>query len=139
MQVVVAPEDKDLFVITVKQAIEACVAGQKQNYDSFVKFQEQFQRMLVRVGAWIERHRNKIQAAHLTMRDSDVLFVAVQESPTYDPGLEDELTSLDIDVARDQDLDLIRLNVLCIPPSGPDGESAFLIPGRVLEYRLIAK
>ena len=137
--VVVVPENQDRYVLSLKDAIEACVGSQQQPYAVFVEFQKQFQAMLDHVGAWLRQRQDKVHEAYLTVRDSDVLFLLVQKSPTYDRQIEDELTDLDLAIAQDESLGLVRLNVLAIPPAGEDGKSAFLIPDRVWEYRLLAK
>lgn len=138
-QIMVTPEDQDRFFITVEQAIEACVASKAQKPNIIMRFEKQYNALLNRLANWAEDHRSKITNAYLTVRDSDVLFVVVQREPVYDRALEDDLTALDMEVARDEAFGLIRMNVLGLPFVADDGDTAFLVPDRVLEYRLSAE
>lgn len=137
--VLVTPANEDRFMVTIAQAIEACVASQEQQPNVVMRFQQEYEALLGHLAEWAEEHRHKICKAYLTVRDSDLLFVVVQREPAYDRAFEDDLTELNIGVVRDGRFGLIRMNVLGMPFAADDGDTAFLVPGRVLEYRLSAE
>lgn len=114
----------DRFVITVAAAIDACHAsGQKE------EFYRQFRDMQVRLTEWLKVHADLIDEAYLTVRDAAILFLAVQKSPAFNQALEDSLTDLDIAIAQEKDLSLIRLNVLAIPKTSAASVESLLVCG----------
>ena len=123
-QVIVETERQDRFVLTVSAAIEACRAfGRTQ------EFNEQFKEMQTRLTAWIRQHEADISEAYLTVRDSAILLLIVQKSQAFHQELEDSLTELDIDIAQDDALNLIRLSVLALPKASEASIQSFLVSG----------
>jgi hypothetical protein len=70
-------------------------------------------------GEWSQQHSRAIRSSHLTIRDSGLLFVVVQTGRTFDQELCDDLVDLDLAIANDPELDLIRLDVLAVPCTYP--------------------
>ncbi len=64
-RVLVIPEDRDLFLMRVQEAVEACGI-----FDKFkVRFKSQLDFLKDRLGEWIERHSDRIDHALLTLRE----------------------------------------------------------------------
>jgi hypothetical protein len=128
--VVVMPNDEDRFTMTIQEAALACKAGVKQ-----LRFGRQFERTLLpRLGSWMKAHKNKIQKAFLTLGDGRLLFLIVRREVPYDETFENELSDLDISIARDETLDLIRLAVLALPCVSEETYASFLDNRMILEY-----
>jgi hypothetical protein len=60
--------------------------------------------------------------------------LVIQRGEHFDQKLEDDLTDLDVEIARDADYDLIKLNVLCLPNCSEDTIRSFLPPNGSLVY-----
>lgn len=125
--VVVTPEDEDRFAITVEAAIQACQVFREQ-----ALFRLQFKQTLQKVAEWLNDHADDVAQAYLTVRDAGLLFLVARKSNRYDQHFEDDLTELDIQIAQDQELNLIRLSVLAIPDASEDSVASFLAPGKTL-------
>jgi hypothetical protein len=133
-QVRVIPPDKDLMILSVKEAIEACRAFNDQ-----IHFKSQFDLLLNALGAWINARRGKISQAFLTTRDAGLLLLIVTKSVQYDAEFESELTELDIETANDGDYSLIPLSVLAIPACPADSVHSFLSRKMVLRFVIDGK
>jgi hypothetical protein len=127
--VVVTPEDEDRFSITVEAAIRACQVDQK---DAIFRFQ--FKRMLNQLAAWLTARSEHVAKAFVSVREVGLLFLVVRKARNNDAFFEDDLTDLDLQIAQDPDLDLIRLSVLAIPCSPDEAVESFLMPGNLLQY-----
>lgn len=108
-------------------AATACRASNRLN-----AFSRQFERLLSVLRDWLREHDEKIQAAHLTVRERDLLFVVMQKDARFDAELTDALTELDISIANDPELKLIDLEVLAVPPLSAEALRAVLTFGTVL-------
>jgi len=130
-KVLVVPEDEDRFLVSVDAAVKACQAA-----DKTLQFGRQFRDILLpRLGLWISDRADKLKKAYLTVREEGLLFVAILARAEYDRELEDDLSELDIAVARDPHLDLIDLEVLALPNASDAAHASFLNPEATLEYR----
>ena len=123
-QVRVETEREDRFFMTVQAAIAACQAF--SNYEEFTK---QFRLMHGLLSQWARQHEKDIAHAYLTVRDSAILFLVVQKLESFHQELEDSLTDLDIAIAQNDQLNLIRLNVLAIPSASEESIQSFLVSG----------
>lgn len=119
-RVFVEPEDEDRFVITVQDAIKACRA-----YGRAADFQAQFKVLNNVLVKWIADRNDKIDHAYLTERDAGLLFVVVQKSEQIDPDFEDELTDLDLQIAHDSFLPMIKLSVIALPKCSKEQLGSF--------------
>lgn len=128
--VIVTPEDEDRFFLTVEDAINAC-----KSHSGFTEFQRTFKDLLTYLARWIERHREKIKEAYLTVRETDMLFLTVHTGKSFDWEFEDSLTELDVFVAQADKYKEVRLNVLCIPNAGEDSVISFLDPDSTLSWK----
>ena len=128
--VFVVPANEDRFLLTVEEAVRACKAS-----DRALRFSKQFEHLLTKkLPEWITTYRGHISSAHLTIRDTDILLVVVQNCVEMNSELVNALTELDISIACDENFDLIKLNVLSLPLVAQEGTSAFLSDGQILNY-----
>jgi uncharacterized protein YjaG (DUF416 family) len=128
-QVRVIPPDKDLMILSVKEAIEACRAFNDQ-----IDFKSQFDALLNALGAWINARREKFSEAFLTTRDAGLLLLIVMKSSQYDVELESQITELDMAIANDADYALIPFSALAIPACPADSVHSFLSRKLALRY-----
>ena len=128
-QVVLLPRDEDRYVLTVEEAIAACRAGKEQE-----RFRSQFKGLLNRLGQWVTDHESKIHKAYVTIRNEGILFLVVRRSTQYDGEFSDRLSDLDIEVANEDSLNLVQLNVLALPNVTIEACTSFLNPELVFEY-----
>jgi hypothetical protein len=117
----VETENEDRFVMTVGAAIQAC-----KKYEDYEKFTKQSRQLVDKLHAWIAAHGSEVREAYMTLRDSAFLFLVVQTGETFDKALEDSISDLDLEIAQDPDLDLIRLNVLALPNASPESVKSFM-------------
>ncbi|MEW4527024.1 hypothetical protein [Maioricimonas sp. JC845] len=91
--------------------------------------------LLQLLGRWIDRNSAKIANAYLTLRDNTLLFLVISNTPTCDDEFEDELSDLDLALANDPDLRLIRLNTIVLPPASPEALGSFFHDEFTLVFR----
>lgn len=129
-QVIVTPQDEDRFLLSVQEAAEACRAGNKA-----ILFKRQFGRLLKRLALWLGQYEEGVSRAFVTIRDAGLLFLVVQKTKAYDRDFENALTSLDIEIARDSNLDMVNLSVLALPSTSEDSYQSFAAPTFTLVYK----
>ena len=126
---VVTPKDQDRFCLNVEEAIDACKAHTEEK-----KFRLQFQTLLGFLGYWVQEHQKDIRDAIVTLQEGCILLLVVKENTSYEDSFEDALTKLDLAVARDPVLDLIRLTVLALPNCSDSARASFINPDLFLIY-----
>ena len=119
--VVVTPADEDRFALSVDDAIAACHAHTKER-----EFRKQHKILFEQLTRWLRDHKDTVERAYLTTRDNGLLFLVVTRSKEMDPNLQDSLTELDVEIANDAYLDLIRLSVLAIPNASESNIESFI-------------
>lgn len=119
--VVVVPDNEDRFCVTVEQAVKACRSSLTE-----AEFRIQFKELLNRLAQWILEHKEKITSAHVTIRDAGLMFLVVRNYVEYDKNFEDELTVLDVEIARDLRFNQIKLSVMALPKVSPQATACFL-------------
>lgn len=120
-QVKVVTPSQHVMVLPIDQAVAACKAFANQQL-----FSAQFNQMLTHLGQWVDKNKSKIEQAFVSPRDAGLLFLVVQQSATYDESFEDLMTELDLEIANDDDYNLINLSVLAIPPCEEETTQSFL-------------
>jgi hypothetical protein len=120
--VTLTPEDEDRFSMKVKRVIAACQSAARED-----AFRAQFDFLLNRLGRWL-KDRPQVADAYLTLRDGQLFFLIVRDRVEYDADFEDALSELDVEIARDVDLDLIRMNAMALPRVSPEALKTFLDP-----------
>ncbi len=129
-QAVIQMKDGDRFFVAVADAARAC-----QVFDKARDFANQFQELAnITLPGWIEQHKDRIESAHITIRERDVLFLVVQKQVEFDRALSDALTELDLVVANSPNLNLIDLEVLAVPAVSRESCKAFLASGPIYDH-----
>ena len=93
--VLISTEDNDLLHMQVDAAIEACRAYRQRE-----TFKQQFHDLLPELMRWVRAHAAQLQCAHLTVRDTGLLFLVTQKGTAFQSDLSDALTDLDLKIAQ---------------------------------------
>jgi len=117
----IVAEDNDQFLWTVQEVVRACKAQGR-----FADVGKQLRTLLQKLRDWCNSHPDDIREAYLTVRDSGLLFLLVRKTKPFNEALEEALTDLDLEVANDNDFDLIRLSVLALPATSEESVRSFL-------------
>jgi sugar/nucleoside kinase (ribokinase family) len=128
-QVRIVPPDRSVQLFTVKVAIDACRAHNKQ-----LEFNTQFQDLQERLAKWLSLHQTSVSRAFITVRDAGLLFVVVLNGTAFDPELEEAITELDIEIANAEEFELIRLSVLAIPQTSDACMHSFIAVGNTMPF-----
>lgn len=120
-KVMVTKGGEDRFVVTQKQAVEAC-----HTVSELGQSLTQFHELAKVLGEWINKHTARIFEARLAVGRSGLLFVVTQVAEEFDEVLMQELTELDIQVANNESFNLITMNVLAIPRVSEEATTAFV-------------
>lgn len=106
----VTPGNEDRFAIKRRKLVTFLkLAAESEQFD------QQLDLLMKVLAQWLSE-RQDVKAAFLTVGDGGLSFVAVQAGVKYSEEFNDELSSLDYDIAHDPDLDLIRLSTMALPP-----------------------
>lgn len=124
-KVVVTDDVQDRFLISVQEAVIAC-----KDMAQSILYRRQFGMLVVKLGAWLQRHRQKVRKAFLTAREGTLLFLVVRSTAQFDASVTDALTDLAIDVSNDDGFSLMRLDVLALPDASDEAVKSFLMPDR---------
>lgn len=108
-------------------AARACRASDKVH-----DFAAQLEGLIERLRRWLSDHFEKINAAYLSVRDEDLLFLIVQKNARFDADLTDSLTELDLLIANSPDLGLVDLEVMEVPPLSTDSLRSLLSASTIL-------
>lgn len=131
-KVTVTPENEDRFVMTIQDATLACQIGQNRK-----AFRSQFKELMDKLADWLREHRKSVHKSFLTAGSGgSLLFLVIRSRKKFDRPLTEALALLDASIARDKNLDLIRLEALALPRLSEEDATSFLLPGGVLEYNV---
>lgn len=122
----VRPRDQQRFSVQRDRAIQYLHLGNRA--------ESQFELVLTRLAFWLKENMAKVSEGWVTLRDGGILFLVVSRSSRFDDDLEDAAIDLDLELAKDGDLDLVSVNVLVIPPVSDDSKRAFLNDRVALRY-----
>jgi hypothetical protein len=120
--VIVTTATNQTFTLPLDAAIRACGSVEKLE-----RFTKQFQKLLTRLASWLTDHLDDVEDAYVTLRDAGLLFLVVRKTRRFNEELENSLTGVDLEIAQDPELDLIRLTVLALPMTSRDGIESFLV------------
>ena len=133
--VVVTPADQDRFVASVQDAAQACQAG-----SDVLVFNEQFKtRLLPRLAVWLTEHKAKVYRAFVSVREGGLLFLVVRRRARYDAEFTDALSALDAEIARNQEFNMVRLEVLGLPLVPDEASRSFLSSDAVWVFHAKSK
>ncbi len=127
----IVPPDRDVMVMPIEMAIKACRAFNDQ-----VRFTDQFRHLVDHLGSWVGVHKADVSSAYLTLRDSGLLFLVVSRGSQFNGALEQSITDLDIEVAQDEDYNLIRLGVHVLPECDDESIQSFLSRQMAMELKV---
>jgi hypothetical protein len=125
----VNPRDQRRFTIQKDCAIEAL-----RLVNVAERFTRQFDLLLEVLAQWVREKSSLIGAAIMTLQDDALMFVVMQSDISYRESLQDELADLDMAVARDANLDLIRLRTIMLPRVDAEELMSFLDHRMILRY-----
>ena len=103
--VVLHPENDDLFVQTGKQVIEAC----RLNI-SVELWQHEVSAMFDRVRDWASNRSGRINGCFAAARPTKLVIFVTPTSRVYDFDLADEITSLNRDLLRNYNVGYVELS-----------------------------
>jgi hypothetical protein len=127
--IVITPSDKDRFVLKVGAAIEIL-----RRHSQVDRTQQQFSLLLKRLAQWLDDHQSSWETAFLTSGEGVLRFIVVRKTARFDEATSDALSALELDIARDPDLDLVKLTTTALPSVGEESLRSFLDPAFTLKY-----
>ncbi len=123
----VNPRDQQRFQIQKDRAIKILQLANDSEAQLALLFNK--------LGAWFREHSASVKEAYLTLRDARFAFVVISVTPECNDELEDAVSNLDIQIANDADLDVVRMNAIVLPPVSPEAISSFLDKRFILTFR----
>ena len=124
-EVMVTPQDRDIFFISATRATEACrgavLADQK-----FERFENEF---LFPLNEWCEKHADKVKACYVPLPTGQLQVFVVTNSPRYDFELGEELASLELRLSQAG----WRIGISQLPEADGDSLATFCNPEGALE------
>jgi hypothetical protein len=124
-QVMVTPEDHDVFFISAQRATEACREAVRET-QRVEQFKDDF---LIPLHEWCEARADKVRACYLPRPAGSVRVFVVTASPRYDFALGEELAALELRLARAG----WRVGVSQLPEADGDSLATFFSPDGALE------
>lgn len=124
----VEPREQDRYAIIEKQAAEAL-----QLLKEVEDFRQQFRYLQRVLAEWVDG-RNDVQDAYITLADGSLLFVAVQTQVKFSEEFDDAIAELDLRIANDSALSLIKMNTLAMPKATGDTLQQFLCDKMTMVY-----
>jgi hypothetical protein len=95
-QIMVTPEDQDVFFISAEKATEACREAVKMD-ERVTVFKEKF---LLPLHAWCAQHSEHVAACYLPRPAGHIQAFIVTSSPRFDFKLAEEIAALERELAR---------------------------------------
>lgn len=108
--VVITRQDEDRFTLTIQSAVEACAIHAKRE-----QLEARFRILLNRLAEWLRSRLDAIADAFLTERDGMLLFLVVMKKTRFDPQLEEDLTTLELQIQEDPQLEDLPFTTMAIP------------------------
>lgn len=127
-RVTVEPKEQDRYNIIEQQAAEALQLAKELD-----DFRQQF-RYLQRVLAEWADARTDVHNVYITLADGALLFVAVQKETKYSAAFDDAVSEIDLAVANDPALKLIKMNTLAMPRATEETLAQFLDENMTMVY-----
>ena len=109
-RVVVEPEDEDRFVLTVREAAQAC----QQHHDD-KEWETLFNRFLIFLESWGKNHSDKVASVFVNVCDGALNILICTADGLYDTSLDDMLTDLDLELVKE--FDWLVAEVMQVPAS----------------------
>jgi hypothetical protein len=124
-EVIVAPKDRDTFLISAERATEACCEPMHLQ-ERIRRFESRF---LIPLHEWCAKRADKIEACYLPLPDRHMKVFVVTKSPRFDFELMEEIAALDLALFDDG----WRVGVWQLPATEEDSTGTFFNPEGALE------
>jgi hypothetical protein len=95
-QVMVTPEDQDIFFISAEKAMAACRDAVRAD-ERITAFKTRF---LVPLHDWCAQHADRVAACYLPLAAGHLQAFIVTKSPRFDFGLADEIAAMERELAN---------------------------------------
>ena len=102
-QVVLRPENNDIFIRTGKQVIAACSLG-----ISLDLWMDELQSLIERVAAWTKEHSESIESCFIEPRARCIMLFFVPTSQSFNFDLADELVALNSKLIKDFNVGMVE-------------------------------
>ena len=79
-----------------------------------------------RVREWVVANRDTVKEVFLAPRGQRNLILAVMKGQSHDSDLEDRLSELDLEIARDERVRVFEFDTMAVPDCGEESVTAFL-------------
>ena len=119
----------DRFRVATQQAIDALQLARQA-----VDFQQQFEDLLEMLSQWLRDRQDRLSSAVITIGSDGIRLVVVQLEVKADFALEEEMVDLDIDVANDDQFNLIPFSTLLVPRVGDEVLQSFMSSDQNLRH-----
>jgi hypothetical protein len=123
--VVVAPRDRDLFLISAEKATEAC-RETIQAEQRVKQFEEQ---LLTPLNEWCQRHQDKLKACYVPLPERYIRIFCVTKSKAFDFEFAEKIAGLEVELASAG----WRVNTFQLPEADEESLGTFFNPIGALE------
>jgi len=124
-EVMVTPQDRDIFFISAQRATEAC-RDAVQSDQTFKRFESE---VLLPLHEWCESHADSVSACYLPVPSGSIKVFVITSNPRYDFELGEGLAALELNLAQAG----WRVSVTQIPAAEGDSLGTFFSPEGALE------
>ncbi len=115
-RIVIEPDNKDLFVVTMREAASACSQAQDEK-----EFAVEFDRFLFHVHQWCEAHADRVQSGCIAIGDGVLNIFIRTKRDRFDFEFDETLSGLDIELV--QEFPWLRGDVLQVPASAREDQA----------------
>lgn len=98
----------------------------KEFHRPAMKYRDQLNLLREKLLTWLEGHKEAVAGAFVTNRPKGLMFVIVQKSCEHDAAFDDEVSALDVKIANDPDLPLIRMDAIAVPFAGNEALASLI-------------
>ena len=121
----VAPQDRDIFFISARRAINASRDAVRTD-ESIKRFESEF---LLPLHGWCEAHRDRVSACYLPLPTGSIRVFVLSNRGEYDFELGKAVAALELNLARAG----WRVSISLIPSADDDTLGTFFTPENTLE------
>ena len=120
-RVTVTDEDEDRFSLHIDDAVLAC----RSHHDA-EKFRKQVHILLNRLHKWSVEHGDDIRGSVLVMQEMGFLLICITKQAPISAELDNDLTSLELEIANDSDIKQLPFSGQLLPPLSDDATRGFI-------------
>jgi len=124
-QIMVTPDDQDVFFISAEKATDACRQAVKTE-ERISVFKSRF---LLPLHGWCAKHSDRVAACYMPLPAGHIQAFIVTSSSRFDFALADEIAALERDLAND----FWRVGVFQVPAGEDRSLATFFNPEGALE------